>query len=193
MSIITIILIVAAVIISLWFAWGLISPHIWEQPEYTVLKRLDKVEIRKYHQSKIITTRASTSNSAFSKLASYIFGNNKEKEKIAMTTPVLTETTDDNDIRMVFYLPKKYENKNNPTPFLEDIKTERQDERIVAILRFYGRMNKNKWEKYIEKLLDNLKKNKVQTKGNLFYLNYSDPFVPPPLRRNEIGIEVGLN
>jgi len=193
MSIIIIILIVVLGIISVWFAWGLISPHIWEQPDYEVLKRLDKVEIRQYKQSKILTTRASTSSNAFSKLASYIFGKNEEKEKIAMTTPVLTETTEDNDIKMVFYLPKKYQNKDTPTPYVEGIKTEKQDERIVAILRFYGRMSNKKREKYIEKLLGILQDNNVQTKGSLFYLNYSDPFVPPPLRRNEIGIEINLN
>lgn len=186
-------MIVAASIISLWFAWGVISPHIWEQPEYEVLEQLDKVEIRKYKKSKILTTRAFTSNNAFSKLASYIFGKNKEKEKIAMTTPVLTETTENNEVRMVFYLPKKYEDKNTPTPLMEDIKTERQAERNVAIIRFHGRMTEKKREKYIDKLLEILGANNVETQGSLFFLNYSDPFVPPPLRRNEIGIGVNLN
>ncbi|MFX0019835.1 MAG: hypothetical protein ACFFAK_15845 [Promethearchaeota archaeon] len=65
MSIIIIVVIVAVGIISLWFAWGLISPYIWEQTEYEVLRRLDKVEIRQYSQSKILTTRASTLNNAF--------------------------------------------------------------------------------------------------------------------------------
>ncbi len=193
MNVIVIILIVVAVIISLWFAWGVISPHIWEQPEYEILEQLDKVEIRKYKQSKILTTYAFTSNNAFSKLASYIFGKNKEKEKIAMTTPVLTETTDNNEVRMAFYLPKKYENKDTPTPFMEDIKTEKQAERNVAIIRFYGRMTEKKREKYIDKLLEILEENHIQTQGSLFFLNYSDPFVPPPLRRNEIGIGLNLN
>jgi len=193
MNIIVIILIVVGVIILLWFAWGVISPHIWEQPDYEILHKLDKVEIRKYSQSKILTTHAFTTSNAFSKLSSYIFGKNKEKEKIAMTAPVLTETNDNNEVRMVFYLPKKYEDKDTPTPLMEDISTEKQDERTVAVIRFYGRMTEKKKEKKINNLLVILEQNNVETQGGLFFLNYSDPFVPPPLRRNEIGIGVNLN
>ncbi|MFX1380219.1 MAG: heme-binding protein [Promethearchaeota archaeon] len=192
MNVIVIILIVLLAILSIWFAWGLISPHIWEQPEYDILKKLDKVEIRNYKQSKILTTRASTSSYAFSKLSSYIFGKNKEKEKIAMTAPVLTEAIENNKVKMVFYLPKKYEDKDAPTPLMDDIETENQDERNVAILRFYGTMTHKRKEKNIEKLLGTLNENNIETQGSLFFLNYSDPFVPPPLRRNEVGIEVNL-
>jgi len=192
MNIIVIVLIVVVVIISLWFAWGLISPHIWEQPEYEILEKLDKVEIRRYKQSKILTARAFTSGNAFSKLSSYIFGKNKEKQKIPMTSPVLTEITDNNEVRMVFYLPKKYENKDIPTPLMQDVKTENQNERNVAVIRFYGRMTYKRREKNIDNLLEILEKNDIETQGSLFFLNYSDPFVPPPLRRNEIGIEVGI-
>jgi hypothetical protein len=186
------ILIVVFVVLAVWFAWGLISPHVWEQPEYEVLKKLDNVEVRNYMQSKIITTRASSSSNAFSKLGSYIFGKNKENQKVGMTTPVLTETIENNEVRMVFYLPKKYENKDTPTPLIEDINIESQEERTVAAIRFYGRMTEKKKEKYIEMLLEILRGNSIETRGSLFFLNYSDPFVPPPLRRNEIGIEVNF-
>jgi len=193
MNPLVIILIIAAVIISLWFTWGMISPHIWEQPDYELLQKINKVEIRKYKQSRILTTRASTSSNAFSKLSSYIFGKNKEKQKIAMTAPVLTESTDNNKVRMVFYLPKKYEDNETPTPFMEDITTEKQEERTVAIIRFHGRMTYKRREKHTDKLLEILHENNIQTQGSLFFLNYSDPFVPPPLKLNEIGIKVNLN
>jgi hypothetical protein len=192
MNVIVIIFIVIAVIISLWFAWGLISQHIWEQPEYEVLKKFDKVELRQYKKAKILITNAPSSSNAFSKLSSYIFGKNKEKEKIAMTAPVLTENANNDEIRMVFYLPKTYEKRETPTPFMEDIKTEWQNERNVAVIRFYGRFTEKKREKFIEKLLAILQENNIETKGSLFYMNYSDPFVPPLLRRSEIGIEVNL-
>ncbi|MFX0023534.1 MAG: hypothetical protein ACFE9S_14505 [Candidatus Hermodarchaeota archaeon] len=45
MNILVIVFIVVYSIISLWFAWGLISLHIWEHPEFEVLEKLDKVEI----------------------------------------------------------------------------------------------------------------------------------------------------
>jgi effector-binding domain-containing protein len=77
-----------------------------------------------------------------------------------------------------------------PTPFSNDVKISTQQERDVAVIRFYGLMSEKKREKYLDTLLDILGKRGIQTKGSAFILNYSDPFVPPPLRINEIGIEV---
>lgn len=190
MEIIFIILIVVGVIIGLWIAWGIISPHIWEQPEYEVKEKEGKFEIRRYKDAKILSTTTSEFNNAFSVLSSYIFGKNKEKEKIAMTSPVLTEMENDKKMKMVFFIPKKYENKEMPTPYSDDIDFSTQNARDVAVVRFHGLMTVKKREKYLEKLLELLARKEIQTKGSAFYMNYSDPFVPPPLRINEIGIEL---
>lgn len=190
MEIIFIILIVVGVIIGLWIAWGIISPHIWEQPEYEVKEKEGKFEIRRYKDAKILSTTTSEFNNAFSVLSSYIFGKNKEKEKIAMTSPVLTEMENDKKMKMVFFIPKKYENKEMPTPYSDDIDFSTQNARDVAVVRFHGLMTVKKREKYLEKLLELLARKEIQTKGGAFYMNYSDPFVPPPLRINEIGIEL---
>ncbi len=190
MEIIFIILIVVGVIIGLWIAWGIISPHIWEQPEYEVKEKEGKFEIRRYKDAKILSTTTSEFNNAFSVLSSYIFGKNKEKEKIAMTSPVLTEMETDNTMKMVFFIPKKYRNKQMPTPYSDDIEFSTQNARDVAVVRFHGLMTVKKREKNLDKLLELLTRKEIQTKGSAFYMNYSDPFVPPPLRINEIGIEI---
>ena len=190
MEIIFIILIVVGVILGLWIAWGIISPHIWEQPEYELKEKEGKFELRRYKDAKILSTTTSQFNNAFSVLSSYIFGKNKEKEKIAMTSPVLTEMETDNKMKMVFFIPKKYRNKQMPTPYSDDIEFSTQNARDVAVIRFHGFMTEKKRERYLDKLLEILKKKSIQTKGSAFYMNYSDPFVPPPLRINEIGIEL---
>ena len=190
MEILIIIIIVVGVLLGLWFAWGIISPHIWEQPEYDVINKEGKLELRRYKEAKILSTATSEFNNAFSTLSSYIFGKNKEKEKIAMTSPVLTEMESNEQMRMVFYVPKKYKNKEMPTPYSDNIDFSIQKARDVAVIRFHGFMTLKKREKYLDKLLENLENMAIKTKGSAFYLNYSDPFVPPPLRINEIGIEV---
>ena len=190
MEIIFIILIVVGMILGLWIAWGIISPHIWEQPEYELKEKEGKFELRRYKDAKILSTTTSQFNNAFSVLSSYIFGKNKENEKIAMTSPVLTEMETDNTMKMVFFIPKKYRNKQMPTPYSDDIEISTQNARDVAVIRFHGFMTEKKRERYLDKLLEILKKKSIQTKGSAFYMNYSDPFVPPPLRINEIGIEL---
>ena len=190
MEILIIILIIVGAILGLWVAWGIISPHIWEQPEYEIKEKEGKFELRRYKEAKILSTTTSQFNNAFSVLSSYIFGKNKEKEKIAMTSPVLTEMKNDNSMKMVFFIPKKYRNKQMPTPYSDDIEFSSQNARDVAVIRFHGFMTEKKREIYLDKLLEILKIKGIQTKGSAFYMNYSDPFVPPPLRINEIGIEL---
>jgi hypothetical protein len=193
MDILLLFLIIAGAIIGVWIAWGIISPHIWEKPDYELKEKEEKFEIRRYKDAKILSTITSGSNSGFSTLASYIFGKNKEKAKVAMTSPVLTEMMDNKNMKTVFFVPKKFENKEMPTPLSDDIQISTQKERDVAIIRFYGLMSEKKREKYIDRLLNILQKKDIQIKGSAFYMGYSDPFVPPPLRRNEIGIELSVD
>jgi hypothetical protein len=190
MEILYIILIVIGALIALWFVWGIVSPHIWEQPQYELKEKEGRFELRRYQDAKILSTTTSKFNNAFSVLSSYIFGKNKEKEKIAMTSPVLTEMGNDDTMKMIFFIPKKFENIKMPTPYSDDIEFSTQKARDVAVIRFHGLMTINKREKYLDKLLEKLEKKGIKTKGSAFYMNYSDPFVPPPLRINEIGIEI---
>ena len=190
MEIIFIVFIIVGVLIGLWFLWGIISPRIWEQPQYEIIEKEGRFELRRYSDVKILSTSMTESSNAFSVLSSYIFGKNREKEKIAMTSPVLTEMKNDETTKMVFFVPKKYYEKEMPTPYSDDIEISTQQERDVAVIRFHGPMREKKREKYLDKLLDILEKRNIQTNGSAFILNYSDPFVPPPLRINEIGIEV---
>ena len=64
-----------------------------EEPHYVVIAQWDDVEIREYAPHVQATTRLSgqfskVGSAAFSDLGGYIFGNNKTREKIAMTAPV---------------------------------------------------------------------------------------------------------
>jgi hypothetical protein len=153
------------------------------------LKCLGKVEIRRYKKANVINTKSSTFNDAFSIFGSYIFGENVEK-KIAMTSPVVMENMADDQVKLVFYLPKKYGIEKVPTSIINEITIEGQEERIIAIKRFFRWMSEKRIKKYEQKLTMILQGNEILTIGNFFSMGYNDPFVPPLLRRNEVGIEL---
>ncbi|MFL2622510.1 MAG: heme-binding protein, partial [Candidatus Marisimplicoccus sp.] len=61
----------------------------YETQEYEIINQIDKAEIRYYPSAAMIKVSSSMSrNNNFGKLFRYIAGNNKNDEKIAMTTPV---------------------------------------------------------------------------------------------------------
>lgn len=140
-----------------------------------------------------ISYNTSSSGSAFSKLANYIFSKNEQKESIAMTAPVLMEPVEEDNVKIYFFLPKKYYNRDFPNPLLEDLQVESQGEKIHAILGFHGFISDAKRRKKEEKLLKILQENSIPFIGKSFLLQYSDPFVPPPLRINEVAFEVNLH
>ena len=66
----------------------------YETQKYNLIDKSDDFEIRYYPKSiKARVVSTSNSNNNFRKLFSYISGNNKTNEKIAMTTPSLIDTT----------------------------------------------------------------------------------------------------
>ncbi len=76
-----------------------------KSPEYTVEKKEDKVEIRRYPDYLLAQVDVSAEfddaiGVGFSILAHYIFGGNKKRSSIPMTTPVTDETISSEKIAM---------------------------------------------------------------------------------------------
>ena len=78
---------------------------------YKLLYELDGIEIRQY-EGVVIAEYPKSSNS-FSVLADYIFGGNLTKEKMTMTSPVIT-THMQNKNTMSFILDSTYRDKSIP-------------------------------------------------------------------------------
>ena len=85
---------------------------------YTVIKSFPDFEIRQYQKalfSSVDLPNASyeeTSGKGFRILAGYIFGDNDQAQKIAMTSPVAMELKD--SINMKFMIPQAYQLNNLP-------------------------------------------------------------------------------
>ena len=170
---------------SLWMGWGLYIIFTTERPVYQVVGQLPaSVEIRQYQEQTWISTALETDNASFPVLASYIFGGNREGERVAMTAPVIT------DDRMSFILPKGLSKDEAPTPDGQAIEFKVVPSRQVAALRFSWLTPRSRVEKKTAELLDVLRRNGIQTRGAPFLMRYNDPWTPPFLRRNEVAVEI---
>lgn len=170
--------------------------------KYEVVKTIGKVEIRRY--TKIVLAKvANFESDSFGLLFRFISGNNKEKEKVKMTSPVVSQETSKeikmtspvlSDFRdkgyMAFVMPSDFSFETTPEPLDSRVKIEELPPRLVAVLRFSGGWSEKNFNSKIKELLDVLVMAKLKTKGDVFTMLYNPPFTPGFLRRNEVAIEV---
>lgn len=167
-----------------------------EMYPYKVVKSFDAFEIRVYEPanfSYVTMDQASyeeTSRSGFRALAGYIFGNNQQQEKIAMTSPVAMTMED--SVTMMFMVPAAYKLEDLPRPNDPNVKFKQEPEKYVAAIRFGGWANDRKIKKYTEQLKSLLKSNDIQYLSHFSYLGYNPPFALIG-RRNEIMVEIDIN
>ncbi len=166
-----------------------------ETIHYEVIRELGKVEIRRY--PKIVVARVTDPEAdAFSLLYKFITGNNAGKEKVPMTTPVVSEkiamtspVLSDN-ASMAFVMPKDLTIDKVPKPLDNRVQIEEIPARIVGALCFSGGWSEKHFEKETEELLNELAKVGIKTRGRVFTMLYNPPYIPGFLRRNEVAIEV---
>ena len=176
-------------------AWFLL-PKFLEQPKYTVVKKENNLEIRRY--AKILTSSVKVEGDqyyalrkGFQPLVRYIGAKERNSEKISMTAPVIQSVNDENgNWTISFAMPSKYSLDNLPQPENGSIYFQEIEPSLAAVIRFNGKAD--------EKLL-NLKSGIlmrwVDSKGYAKlsrpkFLFYNDPTTPGFLRRNEVMILV---
>lgn len=186
-----------------------------EEPSYIVVQTNDTYEIRKYDsylvaQTKVSGTFDEMGKKAFKILFKYISGQNKKREKIAMTAPVIQENTqakgekiamtapviqevdkeDTQSATYSFVMPENFTMQTLPLPLDDRIKLVEIPEKIVAVRKYSGSWSEEKYRKNEAILFKALKDAGIQTIGNPTFARYNSPFSLWFLRRNEIMIEV---
>ena len=101
-------LIILAVIVLIWIAYGYFSSRV-KEPKFGVTEKKDGYEIREYApyieaRVKVAGEYREAMTTGFRILAGYIFGGNTQKQSIAMTAPV-TETVLSDKARGAGYNP----------------------------------------------------------------------------------------
>lgn len=171
---------------SFWFVSN--SRAATESPEYEVVKKDGKFEIRDYPELKLVTaaTKGGTDDGSFMTLFRYIDGGNETGEKIAMTTPVLMERGETKGA-MSFIVPAATQEKGAPQPKSEKVELRTMEKARFAVLRFSRKGTQAQDEKAaIERLEKWMGKEGLAGKGRPIVAYYDPPWTPFFLRRNEV-------
>lgn len=182
------------------FAWTTMARAAYESAEYEVIESDGSFEIREYPDLTLVatTTRldAQGRDGSFMKLFRYISGGNDAEQKIAMTTPVFMENdTADSTVQMGFVMPQEVAVKGVPTPTANDVSVRKRDGGRFAVLRFSGQLSAKSANEAEAKLrgwmeTKGLVAQDPSGKGGVETAGYDPPFIPGPLRRNEVLIRL---
>jgi hypothetical protein len=165
-----------------------------ETIKYEIIREIGNVEIRKY--PKIVIAKVEDPANGFNLLYRFITGENRQKSKVKMTTPVVSQEIQmtspvlSETGAMAFVMPAEYTLETTPEPLDERVKIAEIPARLVASLCFSGGWSEAHFKKETQELLKTLSESRTKTKGNVFTMLYNPPFIPGFLRRNEVGVEL---
>ena len=185
-----------------------------EEPRYDVLTSTEDYEIRRYEPYIVAETDVegpyrNAGNKAFNILAGYIFGKNRQSEKMAMTVPVESRPVDEG-VRMAmtapvtsrpssaeadmftyaFVMERKYTLDTLPEPVDPRIRIREVPSRIVAVHRFSGSWREENYQQHEQRLRRALERDGIPLAGTPYSARYNAPFVPSFLRRNEVIVPI---
>jgi hypothetical protein len=174
--------------------------------DYEVVGDLGNIELRRY--GPLVVARVDGyGDSGFGHLFRYIQGNNRQRSKVAMTAPVISErgrmasTSESERIAMTapvisrgdsmaFVMPRGYTLESTPEPLDPRVSLEETPARTVAVLRFSGRWSERNFGSRARQLMEGLEGAGIRTVGEVFSMVYNPPFTPWFMRRNEVAVEV---
>lgn len=179
-------------------------------PRFEALSEEDGLELRRYLPRVVARTRLEgqdeeAKNRGFRVLAGYIFGGNEGEQRIAMTTPVITEPSpgariamttpvetfeSEGDAYMSFTMPSEWTLDELPRPNDARVELVEAPGRLVAALRFRGRPTLADFEDKQAALLVAVEAAGMRAVGAPYTAQYDPPWVLPFLRRNEVLVPV---
>ena len=165
-----------------------------EKQQYKVVKKEENFEIRYYPPATFATIQSTAKSyrelgsSGFRKIAGYIFGNNETSSKIAMTSPVHMDISNEGS-SMSFVMPSAYDINNLPRPNDANVKLHETPGEYAAAIEFGGFANDESIKKYAAQLGKALEEKGIKTTGNFRYLGYNPPYQLIG-RKNEVIVAV---
>ena len=167
-----------------------------EQPAYTLIETRDAIELRRYEPVIVAETIVDqdmkrAGNTAFRKLAGYIFGGNARSEKFAMTSPVIQQPAAGAGYRVSFFMSKRATLDEMPVPDDEAVSIRELPEQIFAALRYRGGWSVDRYTRHVDEIMAYLDtQDDIEVVGDPVWARYDAPFVPPPFRTNEVLVPV---
>lgn len=166
-----------------------------ERPKYRRIRRDGAIELRAYPElvlaeTIVVAPREEALGRGFQRLADYIFAKSRTGDPIAMTAPVLSEPAGQGGgWRTRFIMPSRYQIDSLPEPGA-GIGLTVLPSREVAAIQFSGHADDAKLAKAEAELRGWLADRGYRADGAAEHAFYNSPFMPGPLRRNEILIPV---
>ena len=176
-------------------AWFML-PKFLEQPKYTVIKKENNLEIRRY--AKILTSSVEVEGDqyyalrkGFQPLVRYIGAKERNSEKISMTAPVIQSVNEENEKWTIsFAMPSKYSLDNLPKPENNNIYIQEIEPSLAAVIRFNGKADEKLLTLKTDILMRWIDSKSYVELSRPKFLFYNDPTTPGFLRRNEVMILV---
>ncbi len=165
---------------------------LFESIPYTILVKVKPFEIREYDQYLLATTATPVNpklDTGFNNVFNYISGENEAKTKISMTVPVVSYE-EKQQLITGFYVPSKYAKQTVPKPTNAAVSIQEVQRSLFGVVRFRGRWTEKSFQKQETKLLRYLEQNGYQIISQRYLFRYQPPFIPAPLRRNEIAFQI---
>lgn len=117
----------------------------------------------------------------------------RQAKRIAMTAPVLQQKTPPGEAAgwvVQFTMPAHYGIDDLPRPTDERVKLRGVPASTMAVVRFSGLARTKTLEAKEKELREFMASKRYRAVGEAVYAFYNPPFTLPPLRRNEVLIEV---
>jgi len=167
----------------------------YEQPNYSVVTTCDGYEVRRYESYLAAETTVhgdfdSVGNTAFRRLAGFIFGRNSEGQKMNMTVPVTREQIAASAYQYRFVMEKAYSEKDLPRPVDDSVELVRVASGDYAASLYRGRSNELQYRRAEAALLEALHRDGIEATGTPVSAVYNGPLTPPALRRNEVLVPI---
>jgi hypothetical protein len=183
-----------------------------EEAKYDVVVKENNFEIRDYAPHIVAETLVEgnledAGSKAFNKLFRYISGNNRSREKVAMTAPVSQEQAREK-IAMTapvgqqfvegkwavsFMMPASYTLESLPEPADAAVRLRKVPARRMAVVQYSGFWSEKSYLEHKSELEAWLDARQLQRLGTPLWARYDAPFTPWFLRRNEIMIPVKIS
>ncbi|MEO0600637.1 MAG: heme-binding protein [Myxococcota bacterium] len=190
-------------VVALWQS----TAEAYEAPDYTVETAHEGWEVRVYASA--VEARVTVDgafedaiNRGFGVLGGYIFGGNEAKQKIAMTVPVTAipsveptvervDAVGANRWTITFMMPGEYAAEDLPVPLDDRVQFVITAPERVAVRRFSGGVRSKRAARATAELLAAIGEAGVEGVGKPRFAYYDPPWVPAPLRRNEVIVPLG--
>ncbi|MFZ4540858.1 MAG: SOUL family heme-binding protein [Rickettsiales bacterium] len=199
--------IIAGVAVIGAVAWGPIVSSV-EQAKYEVVESQGDIQIRDYApmivaEVEVSGERKEAINQGFRMIADYIFGNNAPKQNVAMTAPVIQQTSEKiamtapvtqegagNSWKVRFVMPASHTMGTLPKPNNDAVKLEKVPAKRFAVIQFSGVAGEESLKSHTDELQAFVSTKKLNAISKPTYAFFNPPWTLPFLRRNEVMVEV---